>query len=244
MLPPFNLPEGIFLLITDELSSPASFLLHGVLSSRLKESKGALNVILSVSEDITKWKTVASKSNVNVSQHQTLGSLDFVNVLDHVQSPGTNCDARSPMTNFGNLLDIVSASLERSQSKDLPLVILDDLTSLEWIGFPLLDISRFARALRAICQRANATLIIGHHIVTPNEPDDLFRHLQQMCDYHVDVRPLQSGRSGSVSGEIALHPGASASAGTRRIIRSSAVQYRLTDSGPVFFSKGTGGGVL
>ena len=33
------------------------------------------------------------------------------------------------------------------------LVILDDITILEWIGFPLVDIIHFSRALRALCQK-------------------------------------------------------------------------------------------
>jgi hypothetical protein len=33
------------------------------------------------------------------------------------------------------------------------LVILDDITILEWIGFPLIDVIRFSRALRALCQK-------------------------------------------------------------------------------------------
>ena len=62
MLSPFNLPEGIVLLITDELSSPADFLLHRLLSSHFKDSKSAKSVILSVSEGIERWKAVAAKS--------------------------------------------------------------------------------------------------------------------------------------------------------------------------------------
>ena len=46
---------------------------------------------------------------------------------------------------------------------------------------------------------AKATLII-HHVVTPGDPEDLLRRLLQMCTYHMDVRPLASGRSAAVSG--------------------------------------------
>jgi len=36
------------------------------------------------------------------------------------------------------------------------------------------------------------------------EPDALFQLLLQLCSYHVEVRPLASGRSGAVSGEVHL----------------------------------------
>ena len=54
--------------------------------------------------------------------------------------------------------------------------------------------------------KANATLLIRQHVLTPSteEPmlDDLFRALQQMCTYHMEVLPLASGRSGAVSGQV------------------------------------------
>lgn len=50
--------------------------------------------------------------------------------------------------------------------------------------------------------QAHATLFVRHHIVTRSEPDDLFRHLLQISNYHLEVRPLSSGRSGEVSGEV------------------------------------------
>jgi len=125
------------------------------------------------------------------------------------------------------------------------MVILDDISSLEWTGVSSLDLIRFIRALRSLCLKSNASLIIRHHVVTPTEPDDLLRQLLQICTYHMDVRPLSSGRSGAVSGEIALHAGPSVDFPDFVLIpRSAAVQYRLTDTGAVFFGRGTGGGVL
>ncbi|GLB36869.1 putative elongation complex protein 6 [Lyophyllum shimeji] len=238
MLSPFNLPDGIFLLITDELSSPADFLVHRTLISHIKEAKNAKSVVLSVSEGIERWKAIAAKSNVSLSQHITTGAVNFVDVMSHVQS---SLDSGQP--SLRPLFDLVNASL---QSHDAPsLVILDDIASLQWIGFSLLDISRFTRALCGICRKANVTLLIRHHNVTPEEPDDLFRHVLHLCTYHLEVRPLSSGRSGSVSGEIALHPGMSTPPSAVKLIpRSSAIQYRLTDTGAVFFERGTGGGVL
>lgn len=62
MLSPFDLPEGAVLLVTDELPSPANFLLHQILAEHIKSTKGAAkNIVLSVSEDIAKWKSLAAK---------------------------------------------------------------------------------------------------------------------------------------------------------------------------------------
>lgn len=122
---------------------------------------------------------------------------------------------------------------------------MDDLASLEWLGFPILDLSRFLRALRALCSKTGGTLVICYHILNPSEPDILLQLLLQLCSYHVEVRPLASGRSGAVSGEISLHAGPSESDPTIPLTpRKSALQYRLTDGGAIFFNKGTSEGVL
>ena len=101
------------------------------------------------------------------------------------------------------------------------LVIVDDLSSLVWIGVSTQEVSRFTRAICALCRKvralqysqqaaylnprqANVSLVLRHHVVTPGELDDLLRLLLQLCTYRVEVFPLASGRSGSVSGQVCL----------------------------------------
>jgi hypothetical protein len=63
MFPPPGLPvPGQMLLITDELSSPADFLLHRFLISHLKNTKDTKCVILSVSEHLARWEAIVAKS--------------------------------------------------------------------------------------------------------------------------------------------------------------------------------------
>ena len=63
MFPPNSLPlPGEILLITDELLAPASFLLHRFLISHMKESNDTTSVLISVSEDLGRWKAMAAKS--------------------------------------------------------------------------------------------------------------------------------------------------------------------------------------
>jgi hypothetical protein len=69
MFPP-NLPwPGQLLLVTDELSSPAEFILHRALSSHLKDSKNNKCILISVSESLDRWKAVAMKSVCNSSMY-------------------------------------------------------------------------------------------------------------------------------------------------------------------------------
>ncbi|KAM6497605.1 hypothetical protein JOM56_005553 [Amanita muscaria] len=251
ILPPFNLPTPIILLITDELSSPADFLLHRCLHQHLNLDKNNRVVVLSVSESLARWKSVASRSNVNLDN----GSVEFIDVMSHVSPVPIRPDTSdTPSANtLRPIFDIVLKSLNGSNevndiAESSKLVILDDISTLEWIGFTSDDVVRFVRALRGACIKTNATLIVRHHRVSNDvASDDLFSHLYQMCTYHLEVRGLASGRSGSVSGEIALHagPGTAPTKDSVNLLpRSCAMQYRLTDTSAVFFEKGTGGAVL
>ena len=65
MFSPFDLPPDILLLATDQLSPPADFVLHHGLIDHIKGAKSEIPkkaIVLSVSEDLTRWKAIATKS--------------------------------------------------------------------------------------------------------------------------------------------------------------------------------------
>ncbi|KAF8918655.1 hypothetical protein CPB85DRAFT_1280725 [Mucidula mucida] len=199
---PLDLPPGVIQLITDQLASPADYILHQLIASHSKEQKQSKRIVLSVSQSWARWQAIALKNSVNLTQQKTSGSLLFI-------------DAGSMALKdvYRDTVDSLSPGA---------LVILDDVSTLEWTG--------------TRCSISQATLVIRHHIT----------ELLQLATYHVDVKPLSSGRSGAVSGEVALHlaPNASPNQSIKPIPRSRAVQYRLTDSGAVFFERGNSKGVL
>ncbi|KAJ7355388.1 hypothetical protein DFH08DRAFT_498383 [Mycena albidolilacea] len=246
MFSPFDLPSGILLLVTDQLSSPADFVLHRGLIDHLKGGKSENTkkvIVLSVSQDLARWTAIAAKSNLHLDQKSS-DAVIFVDVLERVHPPDS--DSSAPI--LRPILDAAVSVLQENDGADV-LVIVDDLATLDWLGFSVLDITRFCRALAAACRKANATLLIRQHVLTPSNAesmlDDLFRALHQMCTYHMDVLPLASGRSGAVSGQVALHLGPGAPRGGVKLLgRSSALQYKLTDTGAVFFERGTGASVL
>lgn len=231
------------LLITDQLPAPADFLLHRFLHLHLKQSKTAKCIVLAVSESLERCKSVASKANTNVAHNE---SFQFIDVLDQFPPLQDRGEGHTNDISLKCIYDLLSVKLSDSRTNgQIPLVILDDITSLEWLGVSLVDLSRFARALRTLCVKMDAALVVRHHIVTPSEPDTLLRHLLQLCTYHIEVRPLASGRSGAVSGEVCVHLGPSMKDTNEHVIsRTSALQYRLTESSAVFFDKGTSTGVL
>lgn len=54
--------RGEILLVTDELNSPADFLLYRGLASHLKSAKSTKSIVLSVSGGLSKWKAILAKS--------------------------------------------------------------------------------------------------------------------------------------------------------------------------------------
>ncbi|TFK71463.1 hypothetical protein BDN72DRAFT_764866 [Pluteus cervinus] len=261
MLHPLNLPDydGGVILVTDELASPADYLLHKCLGDFLKgpasTSRHGLSalpgkdsnsqvVVVPVSEGLFRWKAIASRSNLNWDQMVGAGRIKIVEV-------SISFAPQVLKSLFESLVSMLDSSQDPPGQR--VLVILDDISTFQWVGFESLDIQRFLRALKALCTKTKATLVIRHHLVSreDNHGDELFGFLTQICSYHIDVRALSSGRSGAVSGEIAVYAGPSTviasqemDLGVRLIQPGSALQYRLTDTGAVFFEKGTSGGVL
>ncbi|KAK7692137.1 hypothetical protein QCA50_003756 [Cerrena zonata] len=240
------LSRGELLVLTDEVSSPAEFLIHRILSTHLKEANESKCLFLSVSESLTRLRAIAGKSNLNLPQYIQSGSFHFVDVASQIDPPVKIETSFNQQPSLKPIFELTKQKLSGwSGTESSVLVILDDISTLEWIGYSITDLLRFIRVLSAFCRKANASLLIRHHIVTPSEPDDILRLLRQLCAYHLEVLPLSTGRSGSVSGQVALHPGPGITQPVHRpITRKLAVQYRLTDTNVVFFERGTGNTVL
>lgn len=236
--PPSGLPlPRELLLITDELNSPADFLLYRTVFAHLKENKSARAVVVSVSGSEQTWKIMSGKmvrtalsggfpalveraQGVNYAQFLASQRLVFIDAMEHIEQPDDALNLSSTIPLFRYL----QTKLDALQSTpDAPaLVVFDDTAALEWTGVPLLELSRFTRALSALCRKVRppasllptppdapraiwqtgVALILRHHVATPGEPDDLLRHLLQLCTYHLDVFPLSSGRSGAVHGQV------------------------------------------
>ena len=96
------------------------------------------------------------RQNPNISLQIPNGSLEIMDVMK--QGPPDFCapvpletaDQHTPPI-LRPLFDPVPGALRKANHGDAKMAILDDIATLEWIGFSLLDVSRFARALRGAC---------------------------------------------------------------------------------------------
>jgi len=171
-----------------------------------------------------------------VDQLITSGSLKFVDILSHVQ-PGTDT--------LRQLFDIVQTFInDVSTTTPHFLVVFDGISALEWLGFTATEVGRLSRAISSLCRKYSASLLLRYHILDREVIDSTFTLLQQLAAYRVEVRPLSSGKSGAISGEICIHLGPLYDKSLTAIEPDKTFQYRLTDFSSVFFTKGTGAAVL
>ncbi|KAJ1305375.1 hypothetical protein OPQ81_000390 [Rhizoctonia solani] len=242
---------GQVLLITDSPASSAQFLIQALLQSQLKREREASGnrracVIVSVDHDFAHISAIAARSNLNLSQCIRDKTLVYVDALSQVpQPPGNLGDGTgapdSPPHHPGDAFEQLSPNAVGK------LLILGDVSTLEWVGIPATEVSRFVRAVRALAVKKECGVVILYHSPLRGLPieSDVLRDLVTSCDVHAEVRELSSGLSSAVSGEVALHPGFTApDPHFVAIPRERALHYRLTDAGVIWFDRGTSAGVL
>jgi len=97
-----------------------------------------------------------SLQNLNLTQLSNSGSLHFIDVVPMLGSPENPDSFRTLFEQVNTVLDATETSTEPT------LVILDDITTLEWIGYSALAATRFCRALRALCLKVRSWIAFPH----------------------------------------------------------------------------------
>jgi hypothetical protein len=96
------------------------------------------------------------------------------------------------------------------------IAVIDDIMLLFFVGISDTAITRFIRALRALCRHHVVGLIICAHAAAPVPHNaessipfgsGILRALIESSYWHAEVRPLANGRSGAISGKVAVHLG-------------------------------------
>lgn len=91
---------------------------------------------------------------MNLDQHIASQSLSFIDVLSQLRSITTST--------LRPLYDVVRTHLQTAVvDEGHTLVILDDVSPLEWIGYSTTELSHFLRALSALCRRVRNTSYPG-----------------------------------------------------------------------------------
>ena len=81
--------------------------------------------------------------NLNLSNHDSVDYIDISDILWSSSLPNGD-------TSLRHVFDRISTAL-KVQTDVRNMVILDDIASLEWIGFSSIEVTRFCRALKVLC---------------------------------------------------------------------------------------------
>ncbi|KAG8934106.1 hypothetical protein FRC02_010589 [Tulasnella sp. 418] len=238
-------PPGQLLFITDALASRGDFMIYSALVNHFKNPKPGRAVIVT-SRDVQHWRAISLKVNLNLNAHLASEKLKFVSpsVDDLFLSNSPPNQDGCPVVNLFHTLKTTFASNGETEREGNALIILDDLAMFEWIGIEQVKLVRFLRALRALAREFNASVIILYHQLD-NSLNDVVQYLLSWAQCHLRISSLTSGLSGAVSGEIWWQVGMAANDPdfvTRP--KAQALHYKLLESGPTYFERGTGGGVL
>ena len=92
------------------------------------------------------------------------GSLVCLDALSYIKPPATSPSSGASddaQRGLKALYDLVQTSLQAEGASADVLVIVDDLSTLEWIGIPSLELTRFVRALHASCLQVTPPLFVS-----------------------------------------------------------------------------------
>ncbi|BGP40874.1 hypothetical protein JCM10449v2_004839 [Rhodotorula kratochvilovae] len=279
-----SLPPAFSLLLTDTLDAPATFLLVQLVARALRPplaeagrraEKRRRVVLVGVREREEYWAGVLKKNGIQLPTESASGRFTFL-------------DASSPSLALPALFASVRAALSHSPSSSSapdggpsqpppppsdegepgPLVIIDDLSALLWVGREPQDVVRWWRGVRALVDEHTASLATLLHADTLSpspalhapspahspyaSPEDqyLFRQVLQGCDVWGEVVGLGNGGTGA-RGELSLHrgpallpPSATHDGWSVDAPRAGAraLQYKLEEGGAVWEVKGQMGG--
>ena len=94
--------------------------------------------------------------NFNLATSMASGSLVFLEVMPYLID--TDASPSLHGASLRSLMDKLRETLDDLARDPDPhcLVILDDITTLEWVGISVLELSRFCRALCALCRKVRA----------------------------------------------------------------------------------------
>ena len=109
-----------------------------------------------------------SSENIDLDRRLKTGSLVFVDLLATVKSPSAQNPIEGCLRPFLDIASYtISDALQNDEVTHKLLIIFEDITSLLWLGFSgsHVDMSRFCRALRALCLKVSLRFPIP---TTPN----------------------------------------------------------------------------
>lgn len=99
-----------------------------------------------------------TSQTLNLVPYLDSGALTFVDAMSHV-SPSLDEKTEVPLQALFREIKMILTRLS-AEPGSVVSVILDDIASLEWMGIPAADTTRFARALCALCRKVHCCIFL------------------------------------------------------------------------------------
>ncbi|GAA6062149.1 hypothetical protein JCM10212_002361 [Sporobolomyces blumeae] len=255
-----SLPARRSFLVTDSVACPATFLLTLLISQALRPSsitarqgsegvnlwnnhnskKKRKVVLVGVKESQADYVHLLKKQGIQLATERTTDAFEFVD--------GSHGDLSKTFSTLRSSLVAAGARDEAEHAG--PLVVIDDVSTLSWIGNDVERVARFVLAIQTIVRTANATLVSVLHSdslepcpsISDRSDQWLFRKLLQGSDWWIELKNLDSQSRGELSIHSApslLPPPLSSDALDPRSGKT-ALQYRVEETGAEFEVKGVG----
>lgn len=227
--------NGKSILISDTIIADAAFLINHFLSKAMKNSDGNV-ALISFTSNYTQYESIQKKMGNNLKLYKDTEKLNFVNA--NLVFPNTEITLESIYKKIEELLS--------ETSFESTTIIIDDITHLLYIEYPINEILSFEYKCRNICNKYNCDFIVRIHKDIGNDSDtdpisikhsQLLNYLTNSYEYIIETNELESGYTDDIQGQLSFARGASC---TKYDFNPRLYHYKINENPAFskFYAKG------
>ncbi|ORX82297.1 hypothetical protein BCR32DRAFT_267735 [Anaeromyces robustus] len=197
--------NGKSILITDTVFADASFLINHYLSKSIKNKEENI-LLMSFTNNFIQYESIQKKMGNNLKIYKDTEKLNFIDA--NLISPSGDVNLKILFQKIEELL--------KESSFESTTIILDDITHLLYIEYPLNEILDFEYKCRKICNMYNCDIIVRIHkdIGDDNDIDpisinhsQLLNYLMNSYEYIIETNELESGYTDDIQGQLSFARG-------------------------------------
>lgn len=95
---------------------------------------------------------------MNLAPRIAAGSIVFIDEVDRLSESPSELPVNALSKLYGKLSEVMQRDSNVSSDNE-GLLVLDGLSSFEWMGVPTIHLKRFVRAMFALCAKASAHIL-------------------------------------------------------------------------------------
>ncbi|ORX60193.1 hypothetical protein BCR36DRAFT_316747 [Piromyces finnis] len=200
--------NGKSILIADTIFADAAFLVNHFLSKSIKNKDGNV-ILISFTSNYTQYESIQKKMGNNLKLYKDTEKLNFIDA-NLISTEKNNISLDALYTRIKNILG--------ETSFESTTLILDDITHLVYIEYPMNEILDFEYKCRNICKKYNCDLVVKIHkdVCETSDADSisinhkqLLNYLINSYEYIIEINELESGYTDDIQGQLSFARGVS-----------------------------------